>query len=179
MPENFKKCNFCGKGENKVQSMFSAGDVNICDECVCYCYELLYGADAQPKGKGKSRKKSAEKEMKLLKPAEIKKVLDEYVIGHGIVSAVGAGVCFGIGYGMFDTNNMPILCQFVSTKHRATAYGIMNMTGVFAGAIITKVLGRWADAGNLGLGFALMAGVVAVALCLQVFALKPSSDNIE
>ncbi len=73
MPENFKKCNFCGKGENKVQSMFSAGDVNICDECVCYCYELLYGADARPKGKGKSRKKSAEKEMKLLKPAEIKK----------------------------------------------------------------------------------------------------------
>ncbi|WP_276795175.1 ATP-dependent Clp protease ATP-binding subunit ClpX [Ruminococcus champanellensis] len=82
MPENFKKCNFCGKGENKVQSMFSAGDVNICDECVCYCYELLYGADARPKGKGKSRKKSAEKEMKLLKPAEIKKVLDEYVIGQ-------------------------------------------------------------------------------------------------
>jgi len=82
MPENFKKCNFCGKGENKVQSMFSAGDVNICDECVCYCYELLYGADARPKGKGKSRKKPAEKEMKLLKPAEIKKVLDEYVIGQ-------------------------------------------------------------------------------------------------
>lgn len=82
MPENFKKCNFCGKGENKVQSMFSAGDVNICDECVCYCYEMLYGADARPKGKGKSRKKSAEKEMKLLKPAEIKKVLDEYVIGQ-------------------------------------------------------------------------------------------------
>ena len=82
MPENFKKCNFCGKGENKVQSMFSAGDVNICDECVCYCYELLYGADARPKGKGKSRKKSAEKEMKLLKPAEIKKVLDEYVVGQ-------------------------------------------------------------------------------------------------
>ena len=82
MPENFKKCNFCGKGENKVQSMFSAGDVNICDECVCYCYELLYGADARPKGKGKSRKKSAEKEMKLLKPAEIKKVLDVYVVGQ-------------------------------------------------------------------------------------------------
>lgn len=82
MPENFKKCNFCGKGENKVQSMFSAGDVNICDECVCYCYELLYGADARPKGKGKSRKKSAEKEMKLLKPTEIKKVLDEYVVGQ-------------------------------------------------------------------------------------------------
>lgn len=100
-------------------------------------------------------------------------------LGSGMVAAVGAGVCFGVGYGMFDTNNMPILCQFVSAKHRATAYGIMNMTGVFAGAIITKVLGQWADNGNLGLGFALMSGVVAFALCLQIFVLKPSSDNIE
>ncbi len=100
-------------------------------------------------------------------------------LGSGMVAGVGAGVCFGVGYGMFDTNNMPILCQFVSAKHRATAYGIMNMTGVFAGAIITKVLGQWADNGNLGLGFALMSGVVAFALCLQIFVLKPSSDNIE
>ena len=59
--------------------------------------------------------------------------------GHGMAAAVGAGVCFGIGYGMFDTNNMPILCQFVPAKNRATAYGIMNMTGVFAGAAITLI----------------------------------------
>ena len=38
---------------------------------------------------------------------------------------------FGIGFGMFDANNMPILCQFVSARYRATAYGIMNMCGVF------------------------------------------------
>ncbi len=100
-------------------------------------------------------------------------------LGSGMVSAIGAGLCFGVGYGMFDTNNMPILCQFVSAKHRATAYGIMNMTGVFAGAVITKVLGQWADNGNLGLGFTLMSGVVAIALCLQIFVLKPTSDNIE
>ena len=100
-------------------------------------------------------------------------------IGDGMFAAVGAGVCFGVGYGMFDTNNMPILCQFVSAKHRATAYGLMNMTGVFAGAIITKVLGRWADQGNLGLGFSLMAVVLLVALALQVIVLRPKSDNME
>lgn len=82
MPDTFKKCNFCGKGENKVQSMFSAGDVNICDECVCYCHELLYGADPSADGRKRSRKKKGQSEMKLLKPAEIKKVLDEYVIGQ-------------------------------------------------------------------------------------------------
>lgn len=100
-------------------------------------------------------------------------------LGHGMAAAVGAGVCFGVGYGMFDTNNMPILCQFVSTKNRATAYGLMNMVGVFAGAIITKVLGQWADHGNLGLGFALMAGIITVALALQIFVLKPTTDNQE
>ena len=47
---------------------------------------------------------------------------------------------------MFDANNMPILCQFVSSKYRATAYGIMNMVGVMAGAYITKILGQSADA---------------------------------
>lgn len=100
-------------------------------------------------------------------------------LGHGMAAAVGAGVCFGVGYGMFDTNNMPILCQFVSAKNRATAYGLMNMVGVFAGAVITKVLGNWADRGNLGLGFALMACVITVALALQIFVLKPTTDNRE
>lgn len=100
-------------------------------------------------------------------------------LGSGLVSAIGAGVCFGVGYGMFDTNNMPILCQFVSSRHRATAYGIMNMTGVFFGALITQVLGSWADKGNLGLGFALMAAALGIALLLQLTVLRPTTDNLE
>lgn len=97
--------------------------------------------------------------------------------GSNMVAVVGAGLCFGIGYGMFDANNMPILCQFVPAKQRATAYGMMNMIGVFAGAAVTKVLGRWADGGDLGLGFALLAAIVAVALIVQVTVLKPKTDN--
>ncbi|MGN1234218.1 MAG: MFS transporter [Candidatus Cryptobacteroides sp.] len=100
-------------------------------------------------------------------------------LGSGLFSAIGAGVCFGVGYGMFDTNNMPILCQFISSRHRATAYGIMNMTGVFFGAVITQVLGRWADQGNLGLGFALMAAALGIALLLQLTVLRPTTDNLE
>ena len=100
-------------------------------------------------------------------------------LGHGTVAAVAAGLLFGVGYGMFDTNNMPILCQFVSARHRASAYGVMNMTGVFMGAIVTEVLGKWAADGNLGLGFALMGGVLVVALALQIFVLKPTTDNME
>ncbi len=99
--------------------------------------------------------------------------------GHSLVAVVGSGLLFGIGYGMFDTNNMPILCQFVSTKYRGTAYGLMNMTGVFAGAAVTSVLGSWTDGGNLGLGFALLSIFVLVAVALQLYFLRPKTDNME
>lgn len=99
--------------------------------------------------------------------------------GHNLVAVVGAGLLFGIGYGIFDTNNMPILCQFVSHKQRATAYGVMNMIGVSAGAFITHLLGRWGDSGNLGAGFAMLAIVVAIALGVQLHFLRPKTDNME
>lgn len=98
--------------------------------------------------------------------------------GHSLVAVVGSGLLFGIGYGMFDTNNMPILCQFVSAKYRGTAYGLMNMTGVFAGAAVTEVLGKWTDGGNLGLGFALLSIFVLVAVGLQLYFLRPKTDNM-
>lgn len=98
--------------------------------------------------------------------------------GHSFISVIGAGLLFGIGFGIFDANNMPILCQFVSAKHRATAYGIMNMTGVFAGAAVTEVLGKWTDGGSLGQGFAMLSIVVTVALVLQIYFLRPKTDNM-
>lgn len=99
--------------------------------------------------------------------------------GHSVVAVVGAGMLFGIGFGMFDANNMPILCQIISAKYRATAYGIMNMVGVFAGAAVTQLLGKWTDGGNLGMGFAVLGGIVIVALVLQLACLRPTSDNVE
>lgn len=60
----------------------------------------------------------------------------------------------------------------------ATAYGIMNMTGVFAGAIITKLLGESTDAGNLGHDFAMMASLVFVALVVEVIFLRPRTVNM-
>lgn len=98
--------------------------------------------------------------------------------GHNFLMIVGGGLCFGIGFGIFDANNMPILCQFISPRYRATAYGIMNMTGVFAGAAITDLLGRSTDAGNLGHDFAMLAGLVAIALIIQICFLRPKVANM-
>lgn len=97
--------------------------------------------------------------------------------GHSLFAVIGAAFCFGFGFGMFDANNMPILCQFVSKKYRATAYGLMNMVGVFAGAFITDLLGKSTDAGNLGKDFAMLAGIVAVALIIQLSFLKPKTNE--
>jgi MFS family permease len=99
--------------------------------------------------------------------------------GHSIFHVVGAAFCFGFGYGMFDANNMPILCQFVSSKYRATAYGLMNMVGVFAGAFITDLLGKSTDAGNLGKSFAMMGGVVVIALIIQLTILRPKTNDFD
>ncbi len=100
-------------------------------------------------------------------------------LGSGMVAAIAAGLFFGIGYGMFDTNNMPILCQFVPSRLRATAYGIMNMTGVMMGAVCTQILGKWAEGGNLGLAFAVLGGITAIALIVQVTVLKPVTDDMQ
>lgn len=97
--------------------------------------------------------------------------------GHSLFHVVGAALCFGIGFGMFDANNMPILCQFVSSKYRATAYGIMNMTGVFAGAFITDLLGKSTDSGSLGHDFAMLAIIVFVALMIQLYFLRPKFND--
>lgn len=97
--------------------------------------------------------------------------------GTSLFHVIGAAFCFGVGFGMFDTNNMPIVCQFVDAKHRATAYGLMNMVGVFAGAFITDLLGKSTDKGNLGQSFALLAGVVLVALVIQISFLRPKVND--
>jgi MFS family permease len=89
---------------------------------------------------------------------------------------IGAAMLFGIGFGMFDTNNMPILCQIIPQKYRATAYGIMNMMGVFAGYAVTLMLGSSTDAGSLGTDFSKLAIVVLAAVVLMLAFLKPRQD---
>ncbi len=97
--------------------------------------------------------------------------------GNSTFSVMGAALCFGFGFGMFDANNMPLVCQFVQPQYRATAYGLMNMTGVFAGAFITDLLGKSTDEGNLGKDFAMLSVVVLVALVIQLSMLRPKAET--
>lgn len=96
-------------------------------------------------------------------------------LGNSLFAVVLAILCFGIGYGFFDTNNMPILCQFIPSRQRATAYGFINMAGVLGGAAITTVLGSL----SLGVGFALLGGVTVLSLVIQITMLRPKTINME
>ncbi len=96
--------------------------------------------------------------------------------GHTYLGLIGAAVLFGVGYGMFDTNNMPILCQIIPQRYRATSYGIMNMMGVFAGYVSTRMLGSSTDAGNLGADFSKLSIVVLAAVLLMLLFVKPKPE---
>ncbi len=96
--------------------------------------------------------------------------------GNSSLEMIFAAMLFGIGFGMFDTNNMPILCQIIPPKYRATAYGIMNMGGVFAGTAVTQMLGNSMDSGNLGNDFSKLTIIVAIAVILMIAFLKPKKE---
>jgi sugar phosphate permease len=102
-----------------------------------------------------------------------------FLMGHGVTvfHIIASAFLFGFGFGMFDTNNMPILCQFVKPNQRATGYGFLNTAGIFAGALITDYLGKSTDAGNLGKDFAMLAFVVVIVLVIQLIFLKPQKTN--
>ncbi|MFH1288653.1 MAG: ATP-dependent Clp protease ATP-binding subunit ClpX [bacterium] len=67
-------CSFCGKNQTEVKKLVAGPFVYICDECIKLCSEIITNDldEAGAKEKGKS----------FLKPAEIKAVLDQYVIGQ-------------------------------------------------------------------------------------------------
>lgn len=70
------RCSFCNKTQDQVRKMIAGpGNVYICDECVDICADIIedeYEEEAEVESM----------EINLLKPVEIRKFLDDYVIGQ-------------------------------------------------------------------------------------------------
>ncbi len=66
------RCTFCNKSQDEVQRLIAGPDVYICDECVALCNEII-AQESMTEVKG---------DAELLPPAQIKQLLDEYVIGQ-------------------------------------------------------------------------------------------------
>jgi MFS family permease len=86
-------------------------------------------------------------------------------------------IVFGLGWGFFDCNNMPILCQVARPEWRATGYGIMNLVGISCGGLGDWVFGALRDRHvPLNLIFGVFAGVALLSVVL-VLLIRPSGQN--
>jgi MFS transporter, Spinster family, sphingosine-1-phosphate transporter len=84
---------------------------------------------------------------------------------------------FGLGWGFFDCNNMPILSQIVGPELRATGYGIMNLVSISCGGLADWGFGILRDRHvPLNLIFGLFAAVALVSVLL-VLLIKPRPES--
>src|SRR3990167_1807600 len=71
-------CSFCGKSQREVKKLIAGPSVYICDECIDLCNDIIH-EDSSKDATGATKKQSLDN---LPKPEEIKKHLDDYVIGQ-------------------------------------------------------------------------------------------------
>ncbi len=76
------KCSFCGKTQEQVKKLIAGPDVYICDECVELCNEILDEEFLENKDKTEETEIKEADIANVPKPSEIKKYLDEYIIGQ-------------------------------------------------------------------------------------------------
>ncbi len=82
-------------------------------------------------------------------------------------------ILFGIGWGFFDCNNMPILCQIARPELRATGYGIMNLVSISCGGFGDWGFGILKSQGvSLSLIFGCFTGVALLSV-LVVLLIRP------
>jgi ATP-dependent Clp protease ATP-binding subunit ClpX len=73
---NTINCSFCGRGKKEVALMVSGTDAHICDRCIAQATQILE-EEVKPKAKDNTNKG-----LVLIKPADMKQHLDQYVIGQ-------------------------------------------------------------------------------------------------
>jgi MFS family permease len=89
------------------------------------------------------------------------------VIGQGSLPlAIAFLVLFGLGWGLFDSNNMPILAQIARPDQRATGYGLMNLASISCGGLADVGFG-WLRDHEVPLNL-IFGGFAAVA-CLSAW----------
>lgn len=95
-----------------------------------------------------------------------------------LTAAIAFMVLFGLGWGFFDCNNMPILCQIARPEHRATGYGFMNLVSISVGAGATVALG-WMRDHHMKFSVAfVVSAVVALLSAGLILLVKPRTADL-
>ena len=102
------------------------------------------------------------------------------IFGVGNAGSLGVAIAFlvlfGLGWGFFDCNNMPILSQIVRPHLRATGYGFMNFVSISCGGLADWGFGILRDREvPLNLIFGTFAGAAIVSVVL-VLLIRPTVD---
>ena len=96
-----------------------------------------------------------------------------------VVLAIAFLVLFGIGWGFFDCNNMPILSQITRPELRGTGYGLMNLVSISFGGLGDWGFGALQDRGvSLSVIFGCFTGVALLSL-IVVLLIRPTSSQAE
>lgn len=91
--------------------------------------------------------------------------------------AIAFLILFGLGWGFFDSNNMPILCQITRPQVRATGYGLMNMVSISCGGFADWGFGALRDLQNpLLVIFGVFASVALISIVL-VLLIRPTESQ--
>ena len=88
-------------------------------------------------------------------------------------------ILFGLGWGFFDCNNMPILCQIARPRLRATGYGIMNLVSISCGGFADWGFGALRDRQVPLFGIFSIFASAAVLSIILVLLIKPKRSDDE
>lgn len=105
------------------------------------------------------------------------------IFGVGNAGSLGVAVAFlilfGLGWGFFDCNNMPILCQIVRPELRATGYGIMNLVSISCGGLADWGFGTLRDNHvPINVIFGIFASTAIMSIVI-VLLIRPKKDLID
>ena len=90
--------------------------------------------------------------------------------------AIGFLILFGLGWGFFDCNNMPILCQIVRPELRATGYGLMNFVSIGCGGFADWGFGELRDRQvPLNIIFGVFASTALLSIVI-VLLIRPKEE---
>jgi cyanate permease len=102
-------------------------------------------------------------------------------VGHApsLAVAVAFLILFGLGWGIADCNNMPILAQIVRPNLRATGYGVMNLVGYICAGFADWWFGILRDRKiPLDMVFGVLAGLGVISIVL-VLLIRPKPELID
>lgn len=119
-------CNFCNKSQTEVEKLISGNEVFICDECITLCYDILQQEVKENKKAKKER----------ITPENIKKYLDERVIGQDVAKRILSVAI----YNHFKRINNPVIDGVEIDKSNMLFIGSSGVGKTFLIQNVSKLL---------------------------------------